>query len=89
MTSDQGAASSDDAAVDPYLDDHPLDLVAVVAIQVVVAVAVWGLLGLIVDLVLDTRPWAQFCGIVIGTMVGLVLAQRYATPGDGDGKQHG
>lgn len=61
----------------------------VVAIEVVVAVAVWGLIGLIIDLVAGTGPWVQFGGVLMGTVVGLVLARRRATPlstaGDADG----
>ena len=62
--------------------DRGLDVMAVIAIQVVVAVAVWGLVGLLIDLVLGTRPWVQFCGIVLGTMIALALTQRHAAPAD-------
>jgi len=61
-------------------NDRGVDVVAVIAIQVVVAVAIWGLVGLLIDLVAGTGPWVQFCGIVLGTMIALALAQRHATP---------
>lgn len=81
MTTDTGAPSPP--------DDGGLNDVLVVAIEVVVAVAVWGLIGLIVDLVAGTSPWVQFFGVLTGTAVGLVLARRratpLATPGDANG----
>ncbi len=61
-------------------NDRGLDVMAVIAIQVIVAVAVWGLVGLLIDLVAGTGPWVQFCGIVLGTMIALALTQRHATP---------
>lgn len=64
----------------PQRDEHGLDTMLTVAIQIVVAVAVWGLAGLLVDLVAGTGPWVQFAGIVVGTMIGLTLVQRRATP---------
>lgn len=60
-------------------DVHGLDTMLVVAIQFVVAVSVWGLLGLLVDLVAGTRPWVQFAGLALGTVIALALAQRHAT----------
>jgi F0F1-type ATP synthase assembly protein I len=70
-------------------DDHGLGVMAVIAIQVVVAVAVWGLAGLLLDLLLGTAPWLQFAGIVLGTMIALALAQRQATPIDDAEAAHG
>lgn len=61
-------------------NDRGLDVMVVIAIQVIVAVAVWGLVGLVIDLIAGTRPWVQFCGIVLGTMIALALTQRQATP---------
>jgi F0F1-type ATP synthase assembly protein I len=70
-------------------DDHGLGVMAVIAIQVVVAVAVWGLAGLLLDLLIGTGPWLQFAGIVLGTMIALALAQRHATPIDDAEPAHG
>lgn len=82
MTSDTGAPSPPDT-------DGGLDALLVVAIEVVVAVAVWGLIGLIIDLVAGTGPWVQFVGILVGTAIGLVLARRRATPLSAAGNAHG
>lgn len=69
-------------------NDRGLDVMAVIAIQVIVAVAVWGLVGLLIDLVVGTRPWVQFCGIVLGTMIALALTQRHATPTEASEPTH-
>jgi len=69
--------------------DRGLDVMVVIAIQLVVAVAVWGLVGLLIDLVAGTGPWVQFCGIVLGTMIALALVQRHATPVDDAEPSHG
>lgn len=61
-------------------DGRELDTMLVIAIQVVVAVALWGLLGMLVDLVAGTAQWFQFIGIGLGTVIALALAQRRATP---------
>lgn len=61
-------------------DDRGLDVMVVIAIEVIVAVTVWGSLGLLIDLATGTGPWVQFCGIVFGTMIALALVQRRATP---------
>lgn len=63
-------------------NDRGLDVMVVVAIQVVVAVSVWGLVGLLIDLALGTGPWAQFGGIMLGAFIALALAQRHAAPAD-------
>lgn len=70
-------------------NDRGLDVMVVSAIQVVVAVAVWGLVGLLIDLVAGTGPLFQFLGIVLGTMIALALAQRHATPVDEPEPSHG
>lgn len=70
-------------------DADGLDTMAVIAIQVVVAVAVWGLVGLLIDLIAGTGPWLQFIGVLIGTLIALVMAQRLATPMPADGDGHG
>lgn len=80
--------TTDEDAVTTHHDERGLDVMAVIAIQVVVAVAVWGLLGLVVDLVLGSRPWVQFCGIVLGTMIALALTQRHATRVDAREPSH-
>jgi hypothetical protein len=81
--------TTDDDEMTTRDDARGLDVIAVVAIQVVVAVAVWGLAGLLVDLVLGTGPWLQFTGVIVGTMIALALAQRLAL-GPTDGKaSHG
>ena len=38
-----------------------------------------GLVGLLIDLILGTHQWAQFGGVMFGTIVALALAQRHAT----------
>lgn len=70
-------------------DADGLDTMAVIAIQVVVAIAVWGLLGLIIDLIAGTSPWVQFVGLLIGTLIALVLAQRLAAPRESTEDAHG
>ncbi|MBW3605242.1 MAG: hypothetical protein KY460_10095 [Actinobacteria bacterium] len=70
-------------------DADGLDTMVVIAIQVVVAIAVWGLLGLIVDLIAGTGPWVQFVGVLMGTLIALVLAQRLATPPESTEDAHG
>ena len=69
--------------------DQGLGVMAVIAIQVVVAVAVWGLAGLLPDLLIGTGPCLQFGGIVLGTMIALALVQRHATPIDDAEAAHG
>jgi F0F1-type ATP synthase assembly protein I len=49
-----------------------------VAIQFVVAIAVWGVIGLGLDLLLPTAPWLQFAGVTAGALIGLVLVERRA-----------
>ena len=72
-------SGTDRGAVPATRGDRGLDVMAVIAIEVVVAVTVWGLLGLLVDLVLGTGRWMQFVGIMVGTMIALALSQRHAT----------
>jgi hypothetical protein len=50
-----------------------------VAIRFVVAIVVWGAAGLALDQLLPTAPWLQFTGVMVGSVVGFVLAQRFAT----------
>lgn len=69
-------------------DADGLDTMAVIAIQVVVAVAIWGLAGLLIDLLAGTGPWLQFVGVLLGTLIALVLSQRLATPLESDGQSH-
>ena len=78
MTTDTGTPSPPD-------DNRRLDPMVVATIEVVVAVAVWGLIGLIIDLVAGTGAWVQFIGVVTGTAIGLVLARRRAMPLQGAG----
>ena len=82
MTTDEGAMST------TRTNDRGLDVMVVIAIQVVVAVAVWGLVGLLIDLIAGTGPWVQFCGIVLGTMIALALSQRHATPTEAPEPSH-
>ncbi|CAN5824623.1 hypothetical protein BH23ACT10_BH23ACT10_01600 [soil metagenome] len=70
-------------------DADGLDTMAIIAIQVVVAVAVWGLAGLLIDLLAGTGPWLQFVGVLIGMLIALALAQRLATPLESEGQAHG
>ena len=82
MTTSEGIALSPTT-------DRGVDLMLAVAIQFVVAVAVWGGMGLGLDLLLSTGPWAQFVGVMVGTAVGLVLAQRGAASPGSNGDHHG
>lgn len=82
MTTSEGTALSPTT-------DRGVHLMLAVAIQFVVAVAVWGAVGLVLDLLLPTAPWLQFAGILFGTAVGLVLAQRGAAPPRSNGDHHG
>lgn len=82
MTTSEGTALSPTT-------DRGVDLMLAVAIQFVVAVAVWGAVGLGLDLLLSTGPWLQFVGVMVGTGVGLVLAQRGAAPPSSNGDHHG
>jgi F0F1-type ATP synthase assembly protein I len=82
MTTDEGAMST------TQTNDRGLDVMVVIAIEVVVAVAVWGLVGLLIDLIAGTAPWFQFGGIVLGTVIALALAQRHATPTDAPEPSH-
>jgi hypothetical protein len=81
MTASEGTALSPTT-------DRGVDLILAVAIRFVVAVAVWGGVGLVLDLLLPTAPWLQFTGILIGTVVGLVLAQRGAALPSSNGDHH-
>jgi F0F1-type ATP synthase assembly protein I len=80
--------TSEDVALSPSTD-RGVDLMLAVAIQFVVAIAVWGGIGLVLDLLLPTAPWLQFTGIMLGTAIGLVLAQRRAVPPPSNGDLHG
>jgi F0F1-type ATP synthase assembly protein I len=82
MTTSEGIALSPTT-------DRGVDLMLAVAIQFVVAVAVWGGVGLGLDLLLSTKPWLQFIGVMAGTVVGLVLSQRRATAPGSNGEHHG
>jgi F0F1-type ATP synthase assembly protein I len=82
MTTSEGIALSPTT-------DRGVDLMLAVAIQFVVAVAVWGGVGLGLDLLLSSGPWLQFVGVMVGTGVGLVLAQRGAAPPGSNGDHHG
>lgn len=63
-------------------DGRELDTMVVIAIQVVVAVALWGLVGMLIDLVAGTAQWFQFVGVMLGTIIALALAQRRASPSE-------
>ena len=76
--------TTDEGAVPRPRDSHGTDTILTIAIEVVVAVGVWGLIGLVIDLVAGTGPWVQFAGILVGTFVGLALVQRRATPAQAD-----
>lgn len=76
MTTSEGALSPE--------TDRDVDAMLSVAIQFVVAVAVWGAIGLVLDLVLPFSPWLHFGGVLFGVFVGLALARRQATPLDAD-----
>jgi F0F1-type ATP synthase assembly protein I len=76
--------TTDEGAVQRPRDTHGTDAMLTIAIEVVVAVAIWGGLGLILDLLAGTGPWLQFFGILLGTMIGLALVQRRATPVESD-----
>jgi F0F1-type ATP synthase assembly protein I len=80
MTTSEGRALSP-------ITDRGVDRMLAVAIRFVVAIAVWRGAGLALDQLLATAPWLQFTGVMVGTLVGLVLAQRFATvpePGGDD-----
>lgn len=64
--------------------DRGVDAMLGVAIQFVVAISVWGAVGLVLDLVLPSESWLHFIGVLFGVFVGLVLAHRQATPLDVD-----
>jgi len=70
MTTSEGALSPK--------TDRGVDLMLAVAIQFVVAVAIWGAVGLLLDQFLPVAPWLHFIGVMVGVGVGLVLAQRRA-----------
>lgn len=69
--------------------DQGVDLALVVAIQFVVAVAIWGAVGLALDQFLPIAPWGHFTGVMVGVAIGLVLAQRRAVAPHGDGGHGG
>ncbi len=71
--------TTDDPAGSAPPDGRGLSFAVTILIEVVVAVSVWGLLGLIVDVAVGTGPWVQFVGLLVGTMIALALAQRRAT----------
>lgn len=68
--------------------DDRLDPLVVVAIGMVVATTLWGLVGFGIDLVLGTGPWLRFVGVAAGATIGLVLARRRATPVADDAAEH-
>lgn len=71
MTTSEGIALSPDT-------NRGVDRMLAVAIQFVVAIAIWGGVGLALDQILPTAPWLQFTGVMVGTGIGLVLGQRRA-----------
>ena len=83
MTTSEGRALSPTT-------DRGVDRMLAVAIRFVVAIVVWGAAGLALDQLLPTAPWLQFTGVMVGSVVGFVLAQRFATvpepAGDGGGE---
>jgi F0F1-type ATP synthase assembly protein I len=79
MTTSEGTALSPNT-------DHGVDRMLTVAIQFVVAIAVWGTVGLVLDQILPTAPWLQFAGVTAGSLIGLVLVQRSATAPDPAGE---
>lgn len=80
MTTSEGALSPN--------TDRGVDLMLAVAIQFVVAVAIWGAVGLALDQVLPVAPWLHFTGVMVGVAVGLVLAQRRAAAPEADEAHH-
>lgn len=81
MTTSEGALSPN--------TERGVDLPLAVAIQFVVAVAIWGAIGLGLDLLLSTAPWMHFTGVLVGVGVGLVLAERRALAPDPAGARDG
>jgi F0F1-type ATP synthase assembly protein I len=82
MTTSEGIALSP-------ATDRGVDRTLAVAIQFVVAVAVWGAVGLGLDQLLPTAPWLQFAGVTTGALIGLVLVQRRAvSPAAEGGADH-
>ena len=73
--------TSEGIALSPTTPTH-VDRMLAVAIQFVVAVAVWGAIGLVLDLLLSTAHWLQFAGVMTGSLIGLVLVQRRAMEPD-------
>lgn len=80
MTTSEGALSPN--------TDRGVDLMMAVAIQFVVAVAIWSAVGLALDQVLPVAPWLHFTGVMVGVAVGLVLAQRRAVAPEADEAHH-
>lgn len=76
--------TTDEGAVPRPRDTHGTDTTLTIAIEIVVAIAIWGGLGLVLDLLAGTGPWLQFFGILLGTMIGLALVRRRATPVEAD-----
>lgn len=66
-----------------------VDFTLAAAIHYVVAVAVWGALGLLVDQILPTAPWGHVVGVFAGSQIGLVLVQRRAVVPTADGSRDG
>lgn len=81
MTTSEGALSPN--------TDRGVDRMLAVAIRFVVAVAIWGAIGLGLDMLLPTAPWLHFTGVLLGVLIGLVLAQRQALPAGADGSHGG
>ena len=79
--------TTSDGALSPKTD-HGIDLMLAVAIQFVVAVAIWGAAGLALDQFLPVAPWLHFIGVLVGVAVGLVLVERRAV-GPEAGEAHG
>ena len=78
MTTSEGIALSP-------ATDRGVDRTLATAIQFVVAIAVWGGVGLGLDQFLSTAPWLQSAGVTAGALIGLVLVQRRAAPAAADG----
>lgn len=80
---DGGAvAAGDDTAKDgagsgPEMDST-LDPVVLMSVELIVALALWTLVGRVADALLSTGPWLTVLGAVLGWTIGLTMLRRRA-----------
>lgn len=58
------------------------------AVQVVVSVGLWTVIGTVLDLLLPTGHWLAFAGAAVGVVIALVLVRRGATRRSTDDRAH-